>query len=77
MILNFRHLPNDPALQVLRDLNTHQEHEGLMLKRGNIADATMVATLRLTKNESGRRAPQMHQTKKSNQWDFGMKRVHQ
>jgi IS5 family transposase len=74
-ILNFRHLleQNDLAPEILRVVNAHLTRKGLMLKRGSIVDATIIAAPSSTKNEAGTRDPEMHQTKKGNQWYFGMK----
>ena len=74
-ILNFRHLleHNDLALEILRIVNAHLARKGLMLKRGSIVDATIIAAPSSTKNAQGERDPEMHQTKKGNQWHFGMK----
>ncbi len=44
-----------------------------MLKRGSIVDATIIAAPSSTKNAEGKRDPEMHQTKKGEQWHFGMK----
>ncbi len=44
-----------------------------MLKKGTIVDATIISAPSSTKNESNARAPGMHQTRKGNQWHFGMK----
>lgn len=44
-----------------------------MLKRGTVVDATLIAAPSSTKNKDGQRDPEMHQTKKGNQWHFGMK----
>jgi IS5 family transposase len=44
-----------------------------MLKSGTVVDATLIAAPSSTKNSSGERDPEMHQTKKGNQWHFGMK----
>jgi IS5 family transposase len=44
-----------------------------MLKTGTVVDATLIAAPSSTKNKSGERDPEMHQTKKGNQWHFGMK----
>ena len=44
-----------------------------MLKTGTVVDATLIAAPSSTKNSSGERDPEMHQTKKGNQWHFGMK----
>jgi len=46
---------------------------GLRLSQGTIVDATIIAAPSSTKNAEGRRDPEMHQTKKANQWYFGMK----
>lgn len=74
-ILNFRHLleANDLAEDILKLVNTHLSRKGLLLKRGSIVDATIIAAPSSTKNSSGERDPEMHQTKKGNQWYFGMK----
>lgn len=74
-ILNFRHMleENDLAPEILRRVNAHLTRKGLMLKRGSIVDATIIAAPSSTKNETGTRDPEMHQTKKGNQWYFGMK----
>jgi len=44
-----------------------------MLRQGTIVDATIVSAPSSTKNEAGQRDPEMHQTRKGNQWYFGMK----
>jgi IS5 family transposase len=74
-ILNFRHLleENDLAPEILRRVNAHLTRKGLMPKRGSIVDATIIAAPSSTKNEMGARDPEMQQTKKGNQWYFGMK----
>jgi len=74
-ILNFRHLleANELAPEILGRVNAHLSRKGLMLKRGSIVDATIIAAPSSTKNADGERDPEMHQTKKGNQWHFGMK----
>jgi len=74
-ILNFRHMLEeyDLAEDVLKQVNAHLSRKGLLLKRGSIVDATIIAAPSSTKNEEGQRDPEMHQTKKGNQWHFGMK----
>src|SRR6476646_3349611 len=74
-ILNFRHLleANDLAEDILKAVNAHLTRKGLLLKRGSIVDATIIAAPSSTKNAEGERDPEMHQTKKGNQWHFGMK----
>lgn len=74
-ILNFRHLleENDLAEDILKLVNAHLTRKGLLLKRGSIVDATIIAAPSSTKNAEGKRDPDMHQTKKGEQWYFGMK----
>lgn len=72
-ILNFRHLleANDLAPEILRRVNAHLTRKGLLLRRGSIVDATIIAAPSSTKNAEGERDPEMHQTKKGNQYYFG------
>src|SRR6058998_1751915 len=49
------------------------EERGLLMRQGTIVDATIIAAPPSTKNKSKARDPEMHQTKKGNQWHFGMK----
>jgi IS5 family transposase len=74
-ILNFRHLleENDLAEDILKVVNALLARKGLLLKRGSIVDATIIAAPSSTKNVEGERDPEMRQTKKGNQWFFGMK----
>ena len=74
-ILRFRHLleKHQLAPQILAAINTGLARQGLMLKTGTIVDATIIAAPSSTKNKDGQRDAQMHQTKKGNQWYFGMK----
>ncbi len=74
-ILNFRHLleENDLAEDILKEVNAHLTRKGLLLKRGSIVDATIIAAPSSTKNAEGERDPEMHQAKKGKQWHFGMK----
>lgn len=74
-ILNFRHLleANDLAEDILKAINALLARKGLLLKRGSIVDATIIAAPSSTKNAEGERDPEMHQAKKGNQWFFGMK----
>ena len=46
---------------------------GLLMTQGTLVDATLIAAPSSTKNSRGERDPEMHQTKKGNQWHFGMK----
>ena len=74
-ILNFRRLleAHDLARQMLEQVNTYLSRKGLSLRGGTIVDATIIAAPSSTKNGDGRRDPEMHQTRKGNQWYFGMK----
>ena len=74
-ILRFRHLleDNNLSIQLLAAINATLATKGLMLKTGTVVDATLIAAPSSTKNSSGERDPEMHQTKKGNQWHFGMK----
>jgi IS5 family transposase len=74
-ILRFRHLleEHNLSIQLLATINATLAKKGLMLKTGTVVDATLIAAPSSTKNSSGERDPEMHQTKKGNQWHFGMK----
>lgn len=74
-ILNFRHLLERHNLGqgLLEEINTHLESQGLKLREGTIVDATIIEAPSSTKNRAGERDPEMHQTRKGNQWHFGMK----
>ncbi|RBE93933.1 IS5/IS1182 family transposase, partial [Xanthomonas oryzae pv. oryzae] len=72
-ILHFRHLleRHDLARKLFR-VNAHLSRKGQSLRGGTIVDATIIAARSSTKNKQGERDPDMHQTKKGNQYDFGM-----
>jgi len=74
-ILHFRHFleRHDLGKVLFNEVNKHLEKNGLMLREGSIVDATIIAAPSSTKNQAGQRDPQMHQTRKGNQWHFGMK----
>lgn len=74
-ILRFRHLleANNLSLQLLATINATLATKGLLLKSGTVVDATLIAAPPSTKNRTGERDPEMHQTQKGNQWHFGMK----
>lgn len=74
-ILRFLHLleTHNLSLQILATVNATLTAKGLLLKSGTVVDATLIAAPSSTKNSSGERDPEMHQTKKGNQWHFGMK----
>jgi IS5 family transposase len=72
-ILRFRRLleQNEIASQILDRVNAYLTRKGLLLKRGTMVDATIIEAPTSTKNASGERDPEMHQTKKGNEWHFG------
>lgn len=74
-ILNFRRLleTHGLAAELFEQVNRHLAHKGQSLRAGTIVDATIINAPSSTKNAEGKRDPQMHQTKKGNQWFFGMK----
>jgi IS5 family transposase len=74
-ILNFRRLleVRNLAPRILKVVNGHLTRKGLLLKSGTIVDATIIAAPSSTKNKTSEGDPEMHQTKKGNQWYFGMK----
>ena len=47
--------------------------QGLLLREGTIVDASIIEAPSSTKNRAGKRDSEMRQTKKGNQWHFGMK----
>jgi len=74
-ILNFRHLLEKHNLgkKLFEKINRYLEQKGLTFKEGTIMDATIIAAPTSTKNKKSERDPEMHQTKKGNEWHFGMK----
>ena len=74
-ILRFRHLleEHDLSPKILQVINAKLAAQGLLLKTGSVVDATLIAAPSSTKNKTGQRDPEMHQTKKGSQWHFGMK----
>lgn len=74
-LLKFRRLLETHQLTktVFDTINLHLSQKGLLMREGSIVDATLIAAPSSTKNGSGERDPEMHQTKKGNQWHFGMK----
>ena len=74
-ILTFRHLLEKHGLgeQIFDTVNAHLSEKGMTMRQGTIVDATLIAAPSSTKNNEGKRDPEMHQTKKGNQWYFGMK----
>ena len=74
-ILTFRHLleKHDLGEQIFETVKAHLSARGMTMRQGTIVDATLIAAPSSTKNKEGKRDPEMHQTKKGNQWYFGMK----
>jgi transposase, IS5 family len=74
-VLHFRHwLERHELTKVLfDDIAAMLEERGLLMRQGTIVDATIIAAPSSTKNKSKSRDPEMHQTKKGNQWYFGIK----
>jgi IS5 family transposase len=74
-LLKFRRLLEAHRLteRIFAAINAHLTERGLILKEGTVVDATIIAAPSSTKNREGRRDPEMHQTRKGDQWHFGMK----
>jgi IS5 family transposase len=74
-LLNFRHLleTHDLCKGLFTAINADLTARGLLLREGTLVDATLIAAPPSTKNKEKQRDPEMHQTKKGNQWYFGMK----
>ncbi|RMF18164.1 MAG: IS5 family transposase [Gammaproteobacteria bacterium] len=74
-ILNFRRQIEKCNLgpRILQTVNDVLSRKGLMLRSGTIMDATIIEAPSSTKNKEKKRDEEMHQTKKGNQWHFGMK----
>ena len=74
-ILRFRHRLEKHKLAdgILLTVNDLLREQGLMLKEGSAVDATLIAAPSSTKNRERKRDPEMHSSKKGNQWYFGMK----
>lgn len=74
-ICNFRHLLEAHNLgdRLFALIGEYLQDNGLKVNTGTIVDATIISAPSSTKNREGKRDPEMHQTKKGNQWYFGMK----
>ena len=74
-LLGFRHLLEKHQLgeRLFEAQSEVFDEQGWIMRGGSIVDATIIAAPSSTKNASGTRDPEMHQTKKGNQWYFGMK----
>src|SRR4030081_2930560 len=74
-VCRFRHLleEHDLGRRLFEEVHRHLEAKGLKVSTGPIVDATIITAPSSTKNADKARDPDMHQTKKGNQWYFGMK----
>ena len=74
-VLRFRRLLETQQLTeaIFAAIQTVMVERGLRLSKGTTVDATIIAAPTSTKNQQGERDPEMHQTKKGNQWHFGCK----
>ena len=74
-LLKFRRLleSNDLCAAIFETINAHLAKRGLLMREGTLVDATIINAPSSTKNREKKRDPGMHQTKKGNQWYFGMK----
>lgn len=74
-VCKFRHMmeKNDLGTELFHAVGEYLEENGLKVHKGTIVDATIINAPSSTKNQKKERDPEMHQTKKGNQWYFGMK----
>ena len=74
-LLKFRRLleTHDLCKGLFAAINADLTARGLLLREGTLVDATLIAAPSSTKNQAKQRDPEMHQTRKGNQWYFGMK----
>lgn len=71
-ILAFRHLleKNNLGEQIFAPVKAHLKERGMPMKHGTLIDATLITAPSSTRNKAGERNPEMHQTKKGNQWYY-------
>lgn len=74
-LLKFRHILEENKIgeKIFADVKDWLDRGGMMMHGGSIVDATIISAPSSTKNKDGERDPEMHQTKKGNQWYHGMK----
>lgn len=74
-LLRFRHLLEEHQLtqSMFEQINEHLRQQGLLMTKGTLVDATIMEAPSSTKNKDKSRDPEMHQTKKGNEWHFGAK----
>jgi IS5 family transposase len=76
-LLKFRHLLEEHKLgeRIFAEVGRVLQARGAKLKSGTIVDATLIGAPSSTKNREKARDPEMHQTRKGQQWHFGMKAI--
>lgn len=74
-ICKFRHLleRNTLGKPLFDQVQRYLQEQGFKISKGTIVDATIIGAPSSTKNQQQQRDPEMHQTRKGNQWYFGMK----
>ena len=74
-LLKFRHLleAHELGRRIFEEVGALLGEKQLLMREGTLIDATIIAAPSSTKNRRRERDPDMHQTKKGNQWYFGMK----
>lgn len=74
-VLRFRHLLEEHNLFKVpfKEINKHLTEKGFLMKSGTNVDATLLSVPSSTKNQTGKRDPEMPSTKKNGEWHFGMK----
>jgi transposase, IS5 family len=74
-VCKFRHLLEEHRLggEILETVNLYLQQRGVRISTGTIVDATIIHAPSSTKNQRQERDPEMHQTRKGNQWYYGMK----
>lgn len=75
ILMDFRHglEAHELPKAMLGEVNAMLKERGLLMSQGTLVDATLIAAPSSTKNKTHERDTEMHQTKKGNQWRFGMK----
>ena len=73
--MNFRHLLERHGLarKIFQEIGQWLSEAGILVKEGTLMDASIIEAPTSIKNKACERDPEMHQTKKGNQWYFGMK----
>jgi transposase, IS5 family len=74
-VLKFRHLleKHDLGKEIFAEVGQVLQASGFQVKTGTIVDATLIGAPSSTKNADKKRDPEMHQTRKGQQWYFGMR----